>query len=181
MAPIDVLSPADARALVDSKHMPHPTGALLSALGYEYVSTLHLPESRPAITWRDRGLVKVRPAREEIKRAALAHELAHICLGHSAAIPWRCEYRAWDSPHREERDADGWLLDYLLPEQELIAWIEVGRGLRLTRVAEMAVVPITVARRQLKRLDLLGSVWDDTTARADHRSHPFFAAASGSR
>jgi hypothetical protein len=173
----NVLSPSEARALVHSKHMPHPTVALLTALGYEYACAPNL--RRGAVTWHHLNLVKARPARHELQRTAVGHELGHICWAHSGDGRW-CEARAWASQHLEERQADTWMLDYLLPKDELIPWIDLGQGLRLTRLAEMALVPIVVARRQLKRLDLLDGVWDDTGARAEYRRDPFYRAASGS-
>jgi hypothetical protein len=157
----DLITPSAMRSLVGSVHMPHPIKGAFNALGFEVLPAKHLPPSRPAVTWAAQGIVRFRPGGEEPKRVALAHELGHICLNHAADRPWHCEYRSWASQHPEERDADRWLLDYLLPEEDLIPWIDLGAGLRLTILAQKARVPLAVARRQLKRLDIYGEVWDD--------------------
>lgn len=54
------------------------------------------------------------------------------------------------------------MLDYLLPEEELVPWIlGLGGWLRLSRIAGMAQVPMSVARRQVARIGLTTHVWDD--------------------
>jgi hypothetical protein len=154
----DILAPAEAHALLERTHMPYPTGELLAALGFEYQTDANL--RKPAITWRARKLVKFRPGPEDDRRAALGHELGHICLAHPANTPQWCEPKAWQSANPRERQADAWMLDYFLPEREIIPWLAL-RGMRLTRLADLARIPAPVVRRQLKRLGLLCEVWDD--------------------
>ncbi len=144
--------------LVGSTRMPHPTHELLTALGFECEVEPNL--RREAITWRARKLVKVRPGQPGFQRAALGHELGHICSAHPADTPQWCEPKAWESVNPLERQADAWMLDYLLPEKELVPWLALPK-MSLRRLAHMGRVPAPVARRQLKRLGLLPHVWDD--------------------
>jgi len=156
--------------------MPYPVSEVISKVGYELVPKKDL--RRPAITYPWINEVRFRPGRHDVVRVGLAHELGHIALAHPADRPHWCVAQAWQSPFPEERHADAWALDYLLPENEIVDWLSVGSGLALSELARKAMVPLAVARRQLRRLGHEGLIWDDEGAKAEARRHPFFHVPS---
>ena len=166
------LTPAEAQALSGRPGMPYPTSKLLIEMGLEVSLTPDL--RRRAITYPFRNLVRVRADHPAVMRVALAHELGHLGHGHSADRPHWCVVRPGESPIPEEREADAWSLDYLMPAQEIARWIQIGKGLALSELAAKAFVPLADARRQVKRLGCYEHTWDDERDKAAARRHPFF-------
>lgn len=157
-----LLSPEEAHGLAGIDRLPIPVAAVFEQLGVELKPNPAL--RRPAVTWLERGVAVYRPAGQEAMREALAHELGHVCTEHSGSVRW-CGARAWESMHREEREAHAWSEKYLMPLPLLEPWIiDLGPRIRLSRVAGMCRVSADFARRRLRRAGLSRLVWDDTTS-----------------
>jgi IrrE N-terminal-like domain len=154
------LTPHDARKLIGCYKLPVPVRDLAVELGLQLLANPDL--QRAAVSWPDRQLMRFRPAREEDMRVAIAHELGHLCDDHPGSGRF-CSSLPWKSPDRFERTAHLWSEDYLMPPDLLRPWlVDLGSGMRLSRVARLCKVPVAFARRSLRRNGLLGLVWDDS-------------------
>ena len=78
------------------------------------------------------------------RRSALAHELAHIDLGHCASTGWFGQ--------RMERDADHLASERLLPDVDRLAEALATHPLDPEAVAESLTVSVVVLRRRLREL-----------------------------
>jgi len=94
------------------------------------------------------------------RRCALAHELAHIDLGHEPAGGWLGQ--------RQEREADDLAATRLLSEVERIAEALAAHPLDPEAVAETLDVSVPVLRRRLRALTEEEKAWiEDRLSRCE--------------
>jgi hypothetical protein len=154
------LTPAEAHKLLGTDGLPVPVSEMFRLLEYSLEPKRDL--RRPAVSWPDQQVARFRPGREEAVREALAHELGHVCNSHSGSGRF-CGARAWASPDWNEREAHSWAEEFLMPLRLLKPYIiDLGSGMRLSRVAALCRVDPSFARRRLRHADLDGLIWDDT-------------------